>query len=70
MDIRFTLLLRRDKDMNADLTIAYLSTICGAYLIFRCIDILGDYRREKRLLKILDRIERKIDSLPPGRNRD
>jgi hypothetical protein len=67
MDIRFTLLLRRYRDMNGDLTIAYLSTICGAYLIYRCIDILGDYRKEKKVLEILDRIERKIDQLPPGR---
>lgn len=56
--------------MNGDLTIAYLSTICGAYLIYRCIDILGEYRREKKVLKVLDRIERKIDQLPPGRNRE
>lgn len=68
MDMSFTLVLRRSKDMTSDLVLkmiaSYFMIFGGVYLLVTMIEILEDYLRERKLIHRLNIIEEKVDQLP------
>jgi hypothetical protein len=57
-------------DLILKMVASYFMIFGGVYLLVTMIEILEDYLREKRLIRTLNRIERKVDQLPGVKGRD